>query len=357
MKNNIYAYTLEELQAFFSENNEAKFRASQVYNWLYQKRVNSFAQMNNLSKRALDLLTEHFDIEILTFVLKQESIDGTIKFLFKVRDHHFIEAVLMKHDYGYSVCVSTQIGCKMGCTFCASTISGVVRNLDSGEIMAQVIEIQKYLDNANERVSSLVLMGSGEPFDNYDNVIKFINLVNNDHTLNIGARHITVSTSGIVPRIYDFADLNLQVTLAISLHATTNTVRSLIMPINRRYPLEELIKAIKYYNDKTKRRVTLEFGLLNDVNDSIAEALRLGDLIKPLLCHVNVIPINDVSERKHKKPSLSRIKQFVETLEKQGINATIRKELGSDIDAACGQLRAKKASLIRRRMYAKRINY
>ncbi|HEY8364042.1 MAG TPA: 23S rRNA (adenine(2503)-C(2))-methyltransferase RlmN [Haloplasmataceae bacterium] len=345
MKANIYDYTLEDLQNFFIEHKEKKFRVKQVFDWLYQKRVEAFSEMSNLPKIVLDLLDSYFDIKVLELDMKQVSNDGTVKFLFKVRDGHYIESVLMEHNYGYSVCVSTQIGCKMGCTFCASTIGGVVRNLDAGEMMAQVVKIQKYLDEKNQRVSSVVLMGSGEPFDNYDNVIKFINLLNSENTLNIGARHITVSTSGIIPRIYDFANLNLQVTLAISLHATSNATRSLIMPVNRRYPLEELIKAIKYYNDVTNRRVSLEFGLLNGVNDSIEEAKKLANLVRPLLCHVNVIPINDVKERKYEKPSQNRIFDFVRTLEEEGITVTIRREKGADIDAACGQLRAKKANL------------
>lgn len=345
MKDNIFSYTLEELEQYFISINEKKFRAKQVFDWLYKKRVDSFEEMKNLPVGLINKLNEAFDINLLKLDLKQESaLDGTIKFLFQVRDGHYIESVLMKHDYGYSVCVSTQIGCKMGCTFCASTLGGIIRSLDSGEIVSQVVFIQKYLKN--ERVSSVVIMGSGEPFDNFDNTLKFIKIINDENTLNIGARHITVSTSGIVPKIIEFADLNLQVTLAISLHATTNAVRTLIMPINRAYPLEKLIEAIKYYNNVTNRRVSLEFGLLNGVNDSIEEAKRLARLVRPLLCHVNVIPINYVLERGYEKPTQNRIHAFVKTLEDEGINVTIRREKGADIDAACGQLRAKKASLI-----------
>lgn len=346
MKDSIYSYSFEELKTFFEKYNEKKFRTEQVFDWLYKKRVSNFNEMKNLPVNLINLLNDYFDLKLLTLDMKQVSQDGTVKFLFQLRDGHFIESVLMEHDYGYSVCVSTQVGCKMGCTFCASTIGGVVRNLDAGEIFAQVIDIQKYLDKENKRVSSVVLMGSGEPFDNYTNTIKFIDLINDEKTLNIGARHITVSTSGVVPRIYDFADLNLQVTLAISLHATTNAIRSMIMPINRRYPLEELLKAVKYYNEKTNRRVTFEFGLLNGVNDSVEEAMRLASLVKPLLCHVNVIPINYVRERNYQKPSNNQIQNFVKVLKAEGINATIRREKGSDIDAACGQLRAKKSNLL-----------
>ncbi|QVK18843.1 23S rRNA (adenine(2503)-C(2))-methyltransferase RlmN [Mycoplasmatota bacterium] len=343
MKDNIYAYTLEELETYFSSIKEKKFRASQVFNWLYHKRVNSFNEMKNLPKNLIEHLEETFDIEVLELDMKQESSDGTVKFLFRVRDEHYIESVLMRHNYGYSVCVSTQIGCKMGCTFCASTIGGVERNLDAGEITCQVLEIQKYLDDKDGRVSSIVIMGSGEPFDNFDYTMKFIEIIKHEKTLNIGARHITLSTSGIVPRIYQFADLNSQVTLAISLHATTNAVRSMIMPINKAYPLEKLIEAIMYYNRVTNRRVSLEFGLLNGVNDTIEEAKRLANLVRPLLCHVNVIPINYVIETNYEKPTQHSIKRFVKALEEEGINATVRREKGSDIDAACGQLRAKKA--------------
>ncbi len=345
MRNNIYAYTLDELEDYFIKLNEKKFRAKQVFDWLYQKRVNAFSDMNNLPKNLIEKLEENFDINILTLDMKQESKDGTIKFLFQVRDGHYIESVLMAHQYGYSVCVSSQIGCKMGCTFCASTIGGIVRDLDSGEMVSQVVEIQKLLDKDNKRVSSVVVMGSGEPFDNFYHTMKFIDIINHEKTLHIGSRHITVSTSGVVPKIYEFADMNSQVTLAISLHATTNAVRSMIMPINRAYPLEQLIDAVKYYNQVTNRRVSFEFGLLNGVNDTVEEAKRLANLVKPLLCHVNVIPINDVMETHYEKPKHMKINQFVKVLEKNGINVTIRREKGTDIDAACGQLRAKKGNL------------
>ena len=345
MKKAIYSLTLQELEQYFETINEKKFRAKQVFDWIYQKRITDFSQMKNISKTIQEKLSGEFDIDVLTLDLKQESKDGTIKYLFEVRDGHYIESVLMEHEYGYSVCVSSQIGCRLGCTFCASTIGGVVRSLEAGEIVAQVMMIQRELDKRNERVSSIVLMGSGEPFDNYDQAMKFIDIIKSEHTLNIGARHITVSTSGIVPRIYDFANLNNQVTLAISLHATTNITRSMIMPINRRYPLEELLKAVKYYNEITNRRVSFEFGLLNGINDSEEEAMRLANLVKDILCHINLIPINSVRESKYEKPSKTRIKRFAEVLEREGIYVTVRREKGTDIDAACGQLRAKKAQL------------
>lgn len=346
MKENIYSVTLSELETYFLSFKEKKFRAKQVFKWLYKSRVNSFDEMTNLNKTIKEKLKEDFDIKILEIDTIQVSKDKTEKFLFKLRDDNYIESVLMVHDYGYSVCVSSQVGCKMGCTFCASTIGGMIRNLDCGEIISQVLEIQKYLDKSNKRVSSIVLMGSGEPFDNFENVMKFIEVINDENTLNIGARHITISTSGIVPKIYQFADLNTQVTLAISLHATTNPIRSTIMPINRAYPLEDLIKSLKYYNKVTNRRISIEFGLLNGVNDTKEEALRLAKLIKHLLHHVNLIPINYVFESNYEKPSTLRINNFANILKKEGINVTIRREKGSDIDAACGQLRAKKTKLL-----------
>ncbi|ERJ13426.1 23S rRNA (adenine(2503)-C(2))-methyltransferase RlmN [Haloplasma contractile] len=347
MKETIYSYKLDELKTWFKEHNEQPFRAKQVYNWLYNKRVKSFYEMTNIGKSLQDKLDQHFDIDILELETYQKSKDdGTIKYLYKLRDGHFIEAVLMRHDYGYSVCVTSQVGCKMGCTFCASTLGGVQRNLEAGEIVAQVIYIQRLIDESDERVSSIVLMGSGEPFDNFDAAMKFIDIINDEHTLNIGARHITVSTCGVVPNIYRFADLNTQVNFAVSLHATTNAARSMIMPVNRKYPIEDLLESIKYYNQVTNRRVSFEFGLLNGINDTKEEAIRLAKLIKHLKCHVNVIPINYVMERGYEKPTKERIKDFVKTLEEQGINATIRREKGSDIDAACGQLRAKKSNLM-----------
>lgn len=346
MKQNIYSFNKQELEDYFISINEKKFRAKQVMEWLYKTRVNSFEEMSNLPKNVRDRLSSDFKMDILKLDMKQQSKDGTIKCLFELHDGHFIETVLMEHNYGHSICVTTQVGCKMGCTFCASTLGGVIRNLDAGEIVAQVIEIQKFLDRENKRVSSIVIMGSGEPFDNFVGTMKFIEIINDENTLNIGARHITVSTCGIVPRIIEFADMNTQVTLAISLHATTNAARSMIMPVNRAYNLEKLIEAIEYYNKVTNRRVSLEFGLLNGINDSEEEAHRLSKLIKHLLCHVNLIPINYVMERGYEKPTQERINHFAKILENNGINVTVRREKGSDIDAACGQLRAKKGNLL-----------
>lgn len=346
MKANLYSYTLAELEAYFKNLGEPKFRAKQVYDWLYKNRVSRIQEMTNLSKSLRDQLEQDFDLQVLEIDTYQVSKDGTVKFLFKLRDGHFIESVLMEHNYGNSVCVTTQVGCKMGCTFCASTLGGVERNLDAGEIVAQVVMIQKYLDAQNERVSSVVIMGSGEPFDNFDHTMKFIDLINSEAGLNIGARHITVSTCGIVPKIYEFADRNHQVTLAISLHATENAVRSVIMPINRAYNLEMLLEAMEYYTKKTNRRISIEFGLLNGINDTQEEAERLAQLVKHLNCHINIIPINYVLERGYQTPSTEKITAFVNVLAKHGIPATVRRKKGDDIDAACGQLRAKRAKLL-----------
>ena len=337
----IYSLQFSELQDWLKVEGEKPFRAAQIYEWLYKKRVASFHDMTNLSKSLREKLIENFNITPLTTVAEQESADGTMKFLFELYDGHKIETVLMKHDYGYSVCVSTQVGCRIGCTFCASSLGGLVRNLEAGEIVAQVLAVQQMLDAHEERVSSVVVMGIGEPFDNYEELLKFIKVINHEKGLHIGARHITVSTSGVIPKIYEFANENWQVNLAISLHAATDEMRSRLMPINRAYPLKELIKAVEYYTEKSTRRVTFEFGLISGENDSSEEAERLGRLIKHLKCHVNLIPINYVLERDKKRTSREKIFLFEKNLKKYGINVTIRREQGHDIDAACGQLRAK----------------
>lgn len=347
MNDTIYSYTFSELESYFQTIGEPSFRARQVFQWLYQKRATSFLEMTNLPQALRNRLKDTFDLDLLTVNTTQVSKDGTVKFLFETRDHCFIESVLIEHDYGYSVCVSTQVGCKMGCTFCASTIGGMKRNLSCGEMVAQVIGIQRLLDTRKERIRSIVLMGSGEPFDNFEETIRFIHIINDPRGLGISQRHITVSTCGIVPKIYAFADLNLQVTLAVSLHATTDEVRSALMPINRAYPLADLIKSMQYYNERTNRRISIEFGLVNGVNDTIEEADRLAELVKPLFCHVNLIPINYVFERGYEKPSLETIRTFKRRLEDHGVNVTIRREKGADIDAACGQLRAKKISEVK----------
>lgn len=340
-KKSIYSLQLHELQEWLKSVNEPKFRATQIFEWLYEKRVQAFEEMTNLSKSLRQSLSADFEITTLDEITLQTSTDGTMKFLFELNDGFSIETVLMRHDYGNSVCVTTQVGCRIGCTFCASTLGGLKRNLDAGEIVAQVLKVQKALDETDERVSHVVIMGIGEPFDNYDNMLSFLKIINHDKGLNIGARHITVSTSGIVPRIYDFADEQMQINFAISLHAPNTELRSRLMPINKAYNLQDLMKSIQYYIKKTGRRITFEYGLMGGVNDSTEHAQELANLIKNLKCHINLIPINDVTEREYIRTKRDEVYSFAKILKDHGINVTIRREHGHDIDAACGQLRAK----------------
>ncbi|WP_424960713.1 23S rRNA (adenine(2503)-C(2))-methyltransferase RlmN [Macrococcus carouselicus] len=340
-KPSIYSLQLGELKDWLADHSQQGFRAKQIFDWLYVKRVSSFEEMTNLSKELRELLADNFVMTTLKTVVKQESKDGTIKFLFELQDGYTIETVLMRHDYGNSVCVTTQVGCRIGCTFCASTLGGLKRNLEAGEIVAQVLKVQMALDETEERVSHVVIMGIGEPFENYDEMMDFLKIINHDNGLNIGARHITVSTSGVVPRIYDFADEELQINFALSLHAADNDVRSRLMPINRAYDLDKLMPAIEYYTEKTGRRITFEYGLFGGVNDQVHHARELAKLIKHLNCHVNLIPVNHVPERDYVRTPKEDIFKFEKELKRHGINATIRREHGSDIDAACGQLRAK----------------
>ncbi|WP_411252693.1 23S rRNA (adenine(2503)-C(2))-methyltransferase RlmN [Neobacillus niacini] len=340
-KTSIYSLELHELKEWLTNNGEKPFRAEQIYDWLYKKRVSSFEDMNNLSKGLREKLSENFQITTLKTVIKQSSSDGTIKFLFELHDGYSIETVLMRHDYGNSVCVTTQVGCRIGCTFCASTLGGLKRHLEAGEIVSQVVTVQQTLDETDERVSSVVIMGIGEPFDNYDNMMSFLKIINHDKALMIGARHITVSTSGIVPKIYQFADENMQINFAISLHAPNTELRSRLMPINRAYKLDDLMKSVRYYIDKTGRRISFEYGLFGGVNDSVEHAEELASLLKGLKCHVNLIPVNYVPERDYVRTPKDKIFAFEKTLKNRGINVTIRREQGHDIDAACGQLRAK----------------
>ncbi|UXU82915.1 23S rRNA (adenine(2503)-C(2))-methyltransferase RlmN [Mammaliicoccus sciuri] len=337
----IYSLQLGELEDWLIDQSEPKFRAKQIFDWLYVKRVDAFSEMTNLSKELREKLVQSFEITTLEVAVKQESKDGTIKFLFELQDGYTIETVLMRHEYGNSVCVTTQVGCRIGCTFCASSIGGLKRNLEAGEIVAQVLTVQKALDATDERVSQVVIMGIGEPFENYDEMMGFLKIINHDKGLNIGARHITVSTSGIVPKIYDFADESLQINFALSLHAADNETRSRLMPINRAYDLDKLMDAIEYYVNKTNRRITFEYGLFGGVNDQVHHAKALAKLIKHLNCHVNLIPVNHVPERDYVKTSKEDIFKFEKELKRNGINATIRRNQGADIDAACGQLRAK----------------
>ncbi|MFO1445852.1 23S rRNA (adenine(2503)-C(2))-methyltransferase RlmN [Bacillus sp. Bva_UNVM-123] len=340
-KPSIYSLQLNELKDWLSNMNEKPFRAEQIFDWLYTKRVSSFEEMTNLSKALRESLASSFTLTTLNTIIHQQSSDGTIKFLFELHDGYSIETVLMRHEYGNSVCVTTQVGCRIGCTFCASTLGGLKRNLEAGEIVAQVVKVQQALDETDERVSSIVIMGIGEPFDNYDQMLSFLKIVNHDRGLNIGARHITVSTSGIIPKIYQFADENLQINFALSLHAPNTELRSRLMPINRAYKLPDLMDSIRYYVNKTGRRVSFEYGLFGGVNDQVEHAEELAKLIKGIKCHVNLIPVNYVPERDYERTPREKIFQFEKTLKNHGINVTIRREQGHDIDAACGQLRAK----------------
>lgn len=340
-KKSIYSLQLEELKDWLKDQGDKPFRAEQIFDWLYKKRAASFDEMSNLSKPLRDKLEEHFVLTNLSTIIQQTSSDGTIKFLFEMQDGVSIETVLMRHEYGNSVCVTTQVGCRIGCTFCASTLGGLKRNLEAGEIVAQVVKVQQALDETDERVSSIVIMGIGEPFDNYDNMLSFLKIVNHDKGLNIGARHITVSTSGIIPKIYEFADENMQINFAISLHAPNSELRSRLMPINRAYKLPDLMDSVRYYVNKTGRRISFEYGLFGGVNDQVEHAEELAQLVKGLKCHINLIPVNYVPERDYVRTPKSQIFKFERTLRDLGVNVTIRREQGHDIEAACGQLRAK----------------
>lgn len=340
-KPSIYSLQLEELENWLVENGEKKFRGNQIYEWLYTKRATSFDEMTNLSNALRLKLADHFTMTTLNTIIQQTSSDGTMKFLFELHDGYSIETVLMRHSYGNSICVTTQVGCRIGCTFCASTLGGLKRNLEAGEIVAQVVKVQKALDEQGERVSHVVIMGIGEPFDNYDEMLSFLKIINHDKALNIGARHITVSTSGIIPKIYKFADEKLQINFAISLHAPNTEIRSKLMPINRAYKLPDLMEAVRYYIEKTGRRISFEYGLFGGVNDQVEHAEELAQLLKGIKCHVNLIPVNYVPERDYVRTPKEQIFEFEKTLKKHGVNVTIRREQGHDIDAACGQLRAK----------------
>ncbi|HCM88295.1 MULTISPECIES: 23S rRNA (adenine(2503)-C(2))-methyltransferase RlmN [Vagococcus] len=346
MKPSIYGLTQEELNEWLVDNGEKKFRGTQIWDWLYQKRVQNFSEMRNLSKDLINKLEIEFIINPLKEVIVQESNDGTVKYLFELEDKHMIETVLMRQKYGLSVCVTTQIGCNIGCSFCASGLLKKQRNLTAGEIVAQIMQVQHYFDQReeDERVSHIVVMGIGEPFDNYDNVMNFLHIMNDPNGLAIGARHMTVSTSGLVPKIKQFAKLGLQVNLAISLHAPNNDVRTAMMVINKAYPLEKLMDAVDYYIAETNRRVTFEYIMLSNVNDRPEHAQQLADLLsdKKKLTYVNLIPYNPVSEHDNYQRSTKKdIVAFYDILQKNNINAVIRQELGTDIDAACGQLRSK----------------
>ena len=333
---NIKDYDLPELKEEMIKLGQKPFRAEQIFKWLYKDKVSSFDDMTNLSLELREELKQNYEIKEYKIIKKQEASDGTKKYLFDVLDGNAIETVLMSYHHGYSICVTTQIGCKMGCKFCASTGIPFIRNLTSGEIVEQLLAVER---DAKVRISNIVFMGIGEPLDNYENVINAIRIINNPKGIEIGARHISISTSGLIPQIYRLADENIQCTLSISLHATNNKKRSEMMPVNDAYPIEQLIKACKDYMAKTNRRVSFEYALAKENNDNLEDAKALVKLLRGMNCHVNLIPINKIENGKYTKSSIENIMKFRDYLNDHGIVATIRRELGSDIEAACGQLR------------------
>jgi len=336
-KVDIKSFDLEELREFVVELGDKKFRAKQIYEWLHQKLVVSFDEMSNLPVNFREKLKETCRLTALVPVDVQVSeLDGTAKYLFELYDGNVIESVLMKYKHGNSVCISSQVGCRMGCRFCASTIGGLERNLTPSEMLDQIYRIQAL---TGERVDNVVVMGSGEPFDNFDAFVKFIHLLNDENGLNISARNLTVSTCGLVPKIKELADMQLQLTLAISLHAPNDEMRKTLMPIANKYSIEEIIEACRYYISVTGRRITFEYSLVQNVNDSEACAIQLISLVRGLNCHINLIPVNPIKERDFKQTRQKEIQLFKNKLEKSGINVTIRREMGRDIDGACGQLR------------------
>ncbi len=335
---NIYDYTREELEKIVEDLGEKKFKATQIYNWLYKKKAKSFDEMTDLKKDFINTLKEKFIIGSIKIDKKEEDKDVN-KYLFKLHDGEYIEAVLMHHDYGLSICVSSEIGCNMGCKFCESGRRKKVRNLEPGEIVEQILLVE---DDVKQRISHVVVMGIGEPFDNYDNIIKFIKIINDPKGLEIGIRHITVSTCGLVFKIDSFASDAGGANLAISLHAANDELRSSLMPINKVYKINDIMNAVKRYIDKTGRRVTFEYIMLDSVNDSLEDAEDLSKLLKGMNCYVNLIPYNETENIGYKRSNMFKIMKFYDILKKNNINVTIRREFGSKISAACGQLRSKK---------------
>lgn len=340
-KVSIYNLSRKTLENFLVENGEKKFRATQIFEAIYRNGYTNFDDITTLSKDGKSFFNNNFEFNTLKVKEVKVSSDETTKFLFELKDGNLIETVLMPHDYGYSVCVTTQVGCNMGCKFCASGVLKKIRNLETSEIVLQVLTINNYLKEKEKRVSHVVVMGIGEPFDNYNNVLEFLEIINDAKGLEIGARHITLSTCGLVPKIYEFSDFPLQVNLAISLHFPNDELRDKYMPINKSYKLDKLIESLRYYFSKTNRRITFEYILLDSINDSINDAKELIKLIKGLNCYVNLIPYNETNGV-FKRTTPEKRDRFYDCLVKNGINATVRKEFGHDIDAACGQLRAKK---------------
>ena len=338
---NIYGLTIEEMEEYFLSLGAKAFHARQLFSWLYEKRIESYDFITDIKKDYIEKLRDDYSINRLKIVDIQEDVDVN-KYLFELYDGEHIEAVLMRHDYGNSICVSSQVGCNMGCKFCESGRRKKVRNLEVYEMVLQILMIEKVI---GERISHVVVMGIGEPFDNYDNLIKFLKIINHPKGLAIGARHITVSTCGIVPKIKEFSNLDLQFNLAISLHASNNELRNMIMPINKAYPLEVLIPSLKEYLEKTNRRLTFEYILLSGINDKEENALELAKLVRGLNCYINLIPYNETNNIDFKRSSTIQIMKFYDILKKNKVNVTIRKEFGSKISAACGQLRSKKEEL------------
>ncbi|MDD5934386.1 MAG: 23S rRNA (adenine(2503)-C(2))-methyltransferase RlmN [Clostridiales bacterium] len=337
LKIDIKSLSFKELEEELLKLGEKKFRAAQIYEWMHVKLVENFDQMTNLSIALREKLKENFELICLKQVERLESkIDGTNKFLFELNDNNVIESVLMRYHHGNSVCISSQVGCRMGCRFCASTIGGLTRNLTASEMLDEIYRIQHI---TGERVSNVVVMGTGEPMDNYDNIVKFVRMLSDEKGLNISQRNITVSTCGLAPKIRQLADEGLTITLALSLHAPNDEDRKKIMPVANSFTLEEVLSACDYYYEKTKRRISFEYSLVKGVNDSETQAMELYHLIKRKNCHVNLIPVNPIKERDYKRSTGDNIQNFKNILEKNRINVTIRREMGSDINAACGQLR------------------
>jgi 23S rRNA m2A2503 methyltransferase len=344
MRTNIYGLTLEQLEELMVQENQNKYRAKQLFSWIYEKNVTDFDLMSDISKKFIAILKEKYCLIKPTIFTKQVSSDGTIKLLLEMEDGAKVETVLMRYNYGQVACVSSQVGCNMGCSFCASGLLKRQRNLTTSEMVGEILVLNDLIKEENLRVTHVVVMGTGEPFDNFDNVMNFIKIINNQKALAIGARHITVSTCGIPDKIRMYASSGLQINLAISLHAPNDELRSKLMPINKAYPLHELMEAIKYYNVTADRRITFEYILLKDVNDTMECADELASLIRPVFAYVNLIPYNEVNENGYHRST--RAKEFMDRLMKKGVNVTIRKEFGTDIDAACGQLRAKKEKIL-----------
>lgn len=335
---NIYDLTYEEMEEYFLNIGSKKFHAMQLFTWLYEKRVESYSEVTNIKKELLDNISRDYSTDRLKIVSVEEDVDVS-KYLFELYDGEHIEAVLMRHDYGNSVCISSQVGCNMGCKFCESGRRKKVRNLETYEMVLQILMIEKLL---GERVSHVVVMGIGEPFDNYDNLCRFLKIINHPKGMAIGARHITVSTCGVVPKVLEFSEFPLQINLAVSLHAPNNEIRDKIMPINKAYPLEKLIPALKTYLERTNRRITFEYILLKDINDSTKCAEELSKLVKGINCYINLIPYNETENIGFKRTNTIQIMRFYDILKKNNVNVTIRREFGGKISAACGQLRSKK---------------